>query len=40
MCSIIFMLGRDAHMNTYQVTLQILVVVSIIYLVLNATTPL
>jgi hypothetical protein len=37
MCSIIFMLGHDAHINVCQQTLQNLVDSSVIYLVLNAT---
>jgi hypothetical protein len=34
------MVGRDAHIHAYQEALQNLIGISVIYLVLNATTPL
>jgi hypothetical protein len=40
MCSIIFMLGRDAHIHAYQETLYNIINILVIYLMLNATTPL
>jgi hypothetical protein len=40
MCSIIFMLWRDAHMNAYQETLWKPIDILVYYLVLNATTSL
>jgi hypothetical protein len=40
MCSIIFMVGPDAHIHAYQETLQNLIGILVFYLVLNATTPL